>query len=239
MEGSRQASRLLRRGLLDGTSIALAGAGPQLAAEQGAFARAVESALTQLGARVACLDAMNGERAAEEDALQAAAERALAGPGRIEMLVVDGGGIFAAAGAGRAGLGVCLQAAWDVTRALANAAFIGEGRHGGRIVYLAPPAPDPAAAAGAATPATATAAPEPHAAAARAGLENLGRTLSVEWARHGVTTVTIAPSASTAPGDVSALVAYLASPAGAYFSGCVLELGGPGGELSRRGAQDG
>ncbi|HXO18740.1 MAG TPA: hypothetical protein VOA87_02320, partial [Thermoanaerobaculia bacterium] len=81
---------------------------------------------------------------------------------------------------------------------------------GGRIVYLAP-----AADTG------------EHAGAARAGLENLARTLSVEWARHAITAVTIAPGSATTAGEVARLVAYLASPAGAYFSGCLLDLRGP------------
>ena len=67
-----------------------------------------------------------------------------------------------------------------------------------------------------------------HADAACAGLENLARTLSIEWARHGITPVTIAPGAS-AMGEAAALVAYLASPAGAYFSGCLLDLPGVAG----------
>ena len=62
--------------------------------------------------------------------------------------------------------------------------------------------------------------------AARAGLENLARTLSIEWARHEITLVTIAPGDTTAAGEVAALTAYLASPAGAYFSGCLLDLRG-------------
>jgi NAD(P)-dependent dehydrogenase (short-subunit alcohol dehydrogenase family) len=66
-----------------------------------------------------------------------------------------------------------------------------------------------------------------HAAAARAGLENLARTLSIEWARHGVTPVAIAPGPDSSAGEVAALVAYLASPAGSYFSGCLLDLRGP------------
>jgi hypothetical protein len=61
--------------------------------------------------------------------------------------------------------------------------------------------------------------------ALRAALENLARTLSTEWARHQLTTVTLAPAAEGAADEVAALVAYLASPAGAYFSGCVLEVG--------------
>ena len=80
---------------------------------------------------------------------------------------------------------------------------------GGRIVYIAPSPQDGA-----------------HAEAARAGLENLSRTLSIEWARHQTTTVTIAPGDETAAQEVAALVAYLASPAGAYFSGCLLDLRG-------------
>ena len=65
-----------------------------------------------------------------------------------------------------------------------------------------------------------------HSDAARAGLENLSRTLSIEWSRHGVTAVTIAPGATTAGSEVAALAAFLASPAGAYFSGCLLDLRG-------------
>ena len=66
-----------------------------------------------------------------------------------------------------------------------------------------------------------------HHAAARAGLENLARTLSIEWAQHG-----IRPVAVLQGGDDEAtaeLVAYLASPAGAYFSGCAITLRPPTG----------
>ena len=120
------------------------------------------------------------------------------------MLVVDGAAPFA-----QDGLHGCLAGAWEATRAVVNGAFLPGGR-GGRIVFLAPPR-----AAG------------PRADAARAGLENLGRTLSTEWARHGITVVTIAPGDITPAGEVAALCAYLASPAGAYFSGCQLDLRGP------------
>jgi NAD(P)-dependent dehydrogenase (short-subunit alcohol dehydrogenase family) len=109
---------------------------------------------------------------------------------------------------GTAQLGACMQATWAITRSVFNLALLPAGR-GGRILYLAPPA-------GA----------DEHSDAARAGLENLSRTLSIEWARHGVTAVTIAPGAATAPGEVGALAAFLASPAGAYFSGCLLDLRG-------------
>jgi NAD(P)-dependent dehydrogenase (short-subunit alcohol dehydrogenase family) len=64
-----------------------------------------------------------------------------------------------------------------------------------------------------------------HAEAARAGLENMARTLSVEWARLGIRPVAITPGAATAAGEVAEIAAYLASPAGAFFSGCRFDLG--------------
>ncbi len=154
-----------------------------------------------------------GSRAAEIDAEVA---RALGALGALDMLILDAGELCAAArtageGGERTGLMVSLETSWTVTRAVTNAAFLAHGR-AGRIVYLCP------------TPAAAGA----YAEAAVAGLENLARTLSIEWARHGVTTVAIAPSASTTAGELGALCAYLASPAGAYFSGALLDLRGVG-----------
>lgn len=127
----------------------------------------------------------------------------LAEPGAVDMLVVDGAALFASGG-----LHGCLGGAWEATTAVVNGAFLPAVR-GGRIVYLAPP---PGAGE--------------QADAARAGLENLARTLSVEWARHEITVVTIALGDTTTPGETAALTAYLASPAGAYFSGCLLDLRG-------------
>ncbi|HEY1457349.1 MAG TPA: hypothetical protein VGF15_02420, partial [Solirubrobacteraceae bacterium] len=84
-------------------------------------------------------------------------------------------------------------------------AFLQAG--GGRIVYLSP-----------------SAGHGEHAQGVRAGLENLARTLSIEWARHAITIAVIAAGPGSSASEVAALVAYLASPAGAYFSGCVLDL---------------
>jgi NAD(P)-dependent dehydrogenase (short-subunit alcohol dehydrogenase family) len=61
--------------------------------------------------------------------------------------------------------------------------------------------------------------------AARAGLENMARTLSVEWARFQIRTVAVLPGPSTTADEVAELVAFLASRAGAYYSGCAFELG--------------
>jgi NAD(P)-dependent dehydrogenase (short-subunit alcohol dehydrogenase family) len=61
--------------------------------------------------------------------------------------------------------------------------------------------------------------------ATRAGLENLARTLSIEWARYGITVTAIAPGVATRDEDIALLVAFLLSPAGDYYSGCRFELG--------------
>jgi NAD(P)-dependent dehydrogenase (short-subunit alcohol dehydrogenase family) len=218
-------SELLRPGLLKDVSIVLARA-PAASEPDESLAAAVSAACAHLGARVhdCQLGSQGLEEAEIEQALGQAPERghadddvdADADAGDPEMLVVDGAGLFAhaAAGAGpegaRAALGVCLDISWNITRALANGFFLpgGRGGGGGRIVYLAPPADD-----------------GEHADAACAGLENLARTLSIEWARHGITAVAIASGVAMAS-EVAALTAYLASPAGAYFSGCLLDLRG-------------
>ncbi len=204
------ASELLRRGVLDGTSVLVAGS----TKPDAQFGSAVGDACTELGARVhtcvlgvveeAVVEEMVGAICAEgksEDEDESEEE----GKG-VDVLAVDSAGLFA-----HAGLRACLDASWNVTRAVVNLAFLpaDSSPPTRRIVYLAP-APDAGE----------------HADAARAGLENLSRTLSIEWARHGITLATIALGADTSAGEVAALVAYLASPAGAYFSGCLLDLRG-------------
>jgi NAD(P)-dependent dehydrogenase (short-subunit alcohol dehydrogenase family) len=207
------ASELLRPGLLDGVRVLVAGAdeGPP----EGSMGAAVRAACAELGARVAVCQAVWSEASQpEEQAAEAAVEGALAGSTGAELLVVDAAALLAGASEGegaRTGLRVCLEGTWSITRAAAQLAFLGEGG-GGRIVFLAP-----APGAGG------------HAAAACAGLENLARTLSVEWARHSITVVAIVPGAASTAEEVAALCAYLASPAGAYFSGCLLDLRGVAG----------
>jgi NAD(P)-dependent dehydrogenase (short-subunit alcohol dehydrogenase family) len=64
----------------------------------------------------------------------------------------------------------------------------------------------------------------PFAGALRAGLENLARTLSIEWSRYGWRIVTILPGRLTSDAALAEVVAFLASPAGDYYSGCALAL---------------
>jgi citronellol/citronellal dehydrogenase len=115
---------------------------------------------------------------------------------RPATVVVDAGG----AGEPRA----ALDGAWDVIRPAAEAMIADDG---GQILLLAPPPGDA------------------HAEAARAGLENLARTLSVEWARYDIRPTAILPAPSTTDDERAQLVAFLASPAGDYYSGCAFTLG--------------
>jgi NAD(P)-dependent dehydrogenase (short-subunit alcohol dehydrogenase family) len=250
------AASMFRDGLLEGSSVLIATAaaaaadgsprapaanaagGPPVDAGDSPVA-AVAAACSGLGARVVvCTPASGrvaGARHSEDpdaagdqvrlrgEAVEVSVRAALGEAAGLDLLVVDCAGLFAHALAGGPGgtrdaagddgardaLDECLQDTWNVTRAVVELAFLPGGR-GGRIVYLAP-------AAEAAR----------HADAARAGLENLARTLSIEWARHGITSVTIAPGRTTTAGEIAALTAYLASQAGAYFSGCLLDLRGP------------
>jgi hypothetical protein len=99
------------------------------------------------------------------------------------------------------GHGDLLTGIWVAVRAVATETFIPRGA--GRVVLLA----------------------ARHDSVAAAALENLARTLSVEWARFGITTTAIAPGPTTTDEELAQLVAFLSSPAGAYFSGCRFDLG--------------
>jgi citronellol/citronellal dehydrogenase len=173
---------VLRPGVLDGVSVCVAGGSGAVAAR-----------LEALGASVAALDADLGD----EDAVVAA----VGVLGRIDVLVVDAAGPFAAAAAGMAGLRAAVDGGWNAVRAVVNAGWTDpDGGGGGKVVLLAP-----GADAG------------PHAAAVGAALENAARTLSVEWARFGVRVVAVGAGDDAQRAE---LTAFLASPAGDYFSGC-------------------
>ena len=132
----------------------------------------------------------------DEDATAGAAGRL----GRVDVLVDD-----AAARFGAGGLRAAADGGWIAARAVATAFMITAG---GKLVLVAPP---PGAGE--------------HAEATRAALENLARTLSIEWARYAIRPSAIAPGDASSADDVAALVAYLASPAGDYYSGCVFTMG--------------
>jgi NAD(P)-dependent dehydrogenase (short-subunit alcohol dehydrogenase family) len=201
---------MLRPGLLEGISLLVVGSAERDEPALESLARVVGEVCEQLGSRVHTLsrEPHAPDPAAGAAAIDVAVSNFASAPGGIDMLVVDGAAMFAFGG-----LRGCLDGAWDATRAVVNLAFLPAEPTPStrRIVYLAPSSPGAGEQAD----------------AARAGLENLARTLSVEWARHGIAVVTIAPGEETAAGEVATLCAYLASPAGAYFSGCLLDLRGP------------
>jgi hypothetical protein len=94
-----------------------------------------------------------------------------------------------------------LDEAFDAARDQANRWIAAE--RGGKVVLVAPAGDAPLQAA----------------------LENLARTLSIEWARYGITPTAILPGVATTREEVGELIAFLASPAGDYYSGCSFSLG--------------
>jgi NAD(P)-dependent dehydrogenase (short-subunit alcohol dehydrogenase family) len=168
-----------------------------VAAGAGAFGDAAARACTDLGAMVQRIDA----DALDEEATTAAFERLE----RLDVLVDDATGRFGTGG--EEGLRAATDGAWIAARAAATTALIAADE-GGKLVFVAP-----APSAG------------EHAEAARAALENLARTLSIEWARYQIRPTTIMPGDVTSNDEVAGVVAYLASPAGDYFSGCVFTFG--------------
>jgi hypothetical protein len=120
---------------------------------------------------------------------------AAAALGAVDAIVCDGRALFEHAGGGLPGLRAAADGCFAAARAVASAAFIPAAR--GKVVVLAP---DDAATA--------------------AALENTARTLSTEWARYGIVITCVHASAHS-----DALVAFLCSQAGDYYSGCAFTHG--------------
>jgi citronellol/citronellal dehydrogenase len=180
----------------------------------------------------------------KEDQVDRMVEQVLAAHGRVDLLVNNAGGQFLAPAESitpkgfRTVIQLNVEGTWLVTHAVATKAMIPSGR-GGKVfsVTLSPHNGMPGMA---------------HSGAARAAVENLMRTLSVEWARFGIRLLALAagqfetqtlltkyPQAiverieHTIPlgrmgteQEFAWLVAYLASPAGDFFSGAVITMDG-------------
>jgi NAD(P)-dependent dehydrogenase (short-subunit alcohol dehydrogenase family) len=176
----------------------LAGRRILLAGTHGVADTELDQSLLRLGAWTRTFDA---KLLADEEQAQEWVAASLP----VHAVLIDSRPIFAPGG--EEGLRQALELAWVAARTVAQGALIPDAA-GGRILFLAP-------------------APEggPLAKAARAGLENLARTLSVEWARFGITAVTVCPGPDTTEGELSEVTAFLLSAAGGYFSGCRLDLG--------------
>lgn len=190
-----------RPGLLQGVDVVFA---------PGASAAGGAPVAVLLGALGADLNGLEADLLDEQAAI--AAVEALES---ATVLVCDGGALMRAAVRERdeppaardaAGLRAAVEGTWTATRALVNARLAPAGF--GKVLLIAPRPADGADAA-----------------AAGAALENLARTTAVEWARLGVRVVVIRPRDATSDAALAQCVAYLASSAGDYFSGCVLDLG--------------
>jgi citronellol/citronellal dehydrogenase len=245
-------SRIFAPGLLEGQVVVVTGGGSGLG-------RATAQELTACGATVviagrrlepleetAALCEGRCEPVAcdirEEDQVAAMVDGVLERHGRIDTLVNNAGGQYMTPAEDISPKGfetvvrLNLTGTWLMTHAVASKAMIpGEG---GKIisVTLSPHNGLPGMA---------------HSSAARAGVENLMRVLSIEWARFNIRTTAIASGhfrtdalkkypepvqagvARTVPlqrlGEAEEqawLVAFLASPAGDYYSGDVITIDG-------------
>jgi len=178
----------------------------------------------------------------EEEQVVELVQGALDSHGRIDTLVNNAGGQYMSPAEDITAKGfdtvvrLNLGGTWLMTHAVATRAMIPAG--GGKIVNvtLSPHHGLPAMA---------------HSSAARAAVENMTRVLSIEWARFQIKLTAVAAghfetealekypepvrqnAARTVPlgrlgrpEEHAWLVAYLASPAGDYYSGCVITLDG-------------
>jgi citronellol/citronellal dehydrogenase len=249
-------SRIFAPGLLDGQVCAVSGAGTGLG-------RAIALELARLGATVVgCgrrqgpLDATVAEIAAaggqaeamaldirDAEAVESFFDGILASHKRLDLLVNNAGGQFLSPAEAitpkgfRTVIDLNVQGTWQMTHAAATRAFIPQG--GGKVVSvtLSPHNGMPGMV---------------HSGAARAAVENMTRTLAVEWARFQVKLVAIAAgqfdtevlrtkypkevSENVArtiplgrlgrPEELAWMVAYLASPAGDFTSGTVITIDG-------------
>jgi hypothetical protein len=139
----------------------------------------------------------------------------------VEQLAALGATVVPAGESGAPDALVCevgsleaLEAAWPVIQSVVAEAFIPAGPlpdGATRKLVLIGPRPGGTGLRSAEPP--------------RAALENLARTLSVEWARHGIVATMIAPGTGTTDEEVASVVAFLCSSAGHYYSGCRFALG--------------
>ncbi len=177
----------------------------------------------------------------ERDQAEALVEEAIAAYGRIDVLVNNAGGQFAAPaeeiepGGWRAVHRLSVEAAWELTRLVAVRSMI---PHRSGVVFFTSFSPRRGIPGYA------------HGAAARAALENLAAGLAAEWSRHRIRVIALALGNIRTEGlesygddleamarqvplgrlgtpeEVAALTAFLASPAAAYVTGTTITIDG-------------
>jgi NAD(P)-dependent dehydrogenase (short-subunit alcohol dehydrogenase family) len=249
-------SRIFRAGLLDGQVCLVSGAGSGLGRETALELARLGAAVVGCGRReeplaetaaLAAGLAGSFERETmdirDEEAVERLFDRLLERHERLDVLVNNAGGQFLSPAEAitpkgfRTVIDLNVQGTWLMTHAAATRAFIPQG--GGKVlsVTLSPHNGMPGMV---------------HSGAARAAVENMMRTLAVEWARFGIRTCALAagqfatetlltkypqvvvdnlersiPIGRAGRAEEMAwLVAYLASPAGDFFSGTTITIDG-------------
>jgi citronellol/citronellal dehydrogenase len=249
-------SRIFAPGLLDGRVCVVSGSGSGLG-------RASALELGRLGATVVgcgrraepieetaeAIRGIGGEALAEsldirdEEAVDGLFDRVLERYGRVDVLVNNAGGQFLSPADAitpkgfRTVIELNVVGSWLMTHAAATKAMIPQGEGKVISVTLSPHNGMPGMV---------------HSGAARAAVENMMKTLSIEWARYGIRLCAIAAGqfdtetlrtkypkvfieniAETIPigrlgteDEWAWLVAYLASPAGDFFSGTTITMDG-------------
>jgi citronellol/citronellal dehydrogenase len=252
----RDRSRIFRDGLLERQVCVVSGAGSGLGRETALELARLGAAVVACGRREEPLAETAGLAAGlpgsfefecldirEEEPIDRFYDGLLERHGRLDVLVNNAGGQFLSPAEAISPKGfktvidLNVMGTWLMTHAAATKAFIPQG--GGKVlsVTLSPHNGMPGMV---------------HSGAARAAVENMMRTLAVEWARFGIRTCALAagqfatetlltkypqvvvdnlersiPIGRAGRSEEMAwLVAYLASPAGDFFSGTTITIDG-------------
>src|SRR5256886_2638089 len=268
-------SRVFRPGLLSGQVCLVSGAGSGLGRATALELAALGATVVGCGRRVEPLE----ETAAAAGDLEGSFEHQVADirdeeaveplldivperHGRLDLLVNNAGGQFLSPAEAitpkgfRTVIELNVQGTWLMTHAAATKAFIPQNEGKVISVTLSPHQGMPGMV---------------HSGAARAAVENMMRTLSIEWARFNVKLCAVAAGQFDTevlrtkypkqvaenvhrtvplgrlgtPEEMAWLIAYIASPAGDFLSGCVITIDGardnwfgtwpPGGAISETG----
>jgi citronellol/citronellal dehydrogenase len=253
-ESSR--SQVFRDGLMDGAVCVVSGAGSGIGRETALELARLGATVVGCGRRVEPLEETAAlaadapgsfEHASldirEEEPVDEFFEHLVERHGRLDVLINNAGGQFLAPAETitpkgfRTVVELNVTGTWLMSHAAATKAFIPAGRGKILSVTLSPHNGMPGMV---------------HSGAARAAVENMMRTLAIEWSRFGITTCAVAaghfatetlltkyppevvenvantiPLGRTGrPEEIAWLLAYLASPAGDYYSGTTITLDG-------------
>ena len=251
-----EASRIFAPGLLQGRVCVVSGAGSGLGRETalelarlGATVIGCGRRLEPLEETAAAIEPLAGDAEAvamdirDEEAVGSLFDGVVERHGRVDVLVNNAGGQFLSPAEAispkgfRTVIELNVLGTWLMTHAAATKAFIPQESGKVLSVTLSPHNGMPGMV---------------HSGAARAAVENMMRTLAVEWARFGIRTCAIAAGQfdtetlrtkyppevveavpATVPlqrlgteEEMAWLVAYLASPAGDFFSGTTITIDG-------------